>query len=255
MFLPQTISVSVAKEIGTLVDTGRLYHVDDPEIVLLENNARQLSKASAADGYIDLAAAAMLYGDYDGMRSRYKIAQNQGLSPGQQLNYATTLAHAGFFSEASSVFNRYCDLIDQVSFAAEKALFLLQFKSFMFLLEKYTKMHPDFEINGNSLFQTGLWFALLAQENKLDDKELSGIMDIAGELMREKKVYYIGAVGCTAVERDDDGPSFITCHLDVPMGVEQASDMTQELAERLIESRFAPLTSHFLVGFHGVGVA
>lgn len=255
MPLPQTISKSVANEIVILLDTGRLYKVDEPEIISLENNARQLSKVNPADGYIDLATAAMLYGDYDGMRARFKIAQNQGLSPGQRLNYATTLSHAGFFSEASSVFNRCWELMDDVVFTAEKALFLLQFKPFMALLDKYTKMNPGNEFEEKPIFQAGLWFARLAQENRLDDMELSGIMDVAGELMRERKVYYIGSVSCSAVERDDEGPSFITCHLNIPMSVEQASDMTQELAERLIESRFAPLTSRFLVGYQGIVAA
>ncbi|WP_157651322.1 hypothetical protein, partial [Dechloromonas denitrificans] len=89
VFARQTIASTLGDDLGALLGALRIFDSSDERIIKLETEAKKLAKADAGEGYIILAAASALCGDLGKMKSRYAIAENQGLKSTQRMNYAT----------------------------------------------------------------------------------------------------------------------------------------------------------------------
>lgn len=242
---PQTISGEIIDEIMAFLASGQQYGNDDHKLTALEHRAKQLARTDSRDGYIALAAISMLRGDFSEMKSRYVIATNQGLSAEQKLNHATTLAHAGFYTEAAAILNSIVDLVKNPGFAAAKAILCFQFQTAVKLVAKAEAMKlPPL----NEIKDPLMGMSAITKKLGLDDAYLARLADCAGEVLRESKVFYKNLPAFNVSLVNEDG-EFIVATYDVPVSCEKASEMTFSLAEKLFAQGMN--VEHFGFRFRG----
>lgn len=247
MIQPSTIASELADELLPFLGSGLKYPADDKNLLILEAKAKQLSKANSRVGYVFLAACSMLKGNFEEMRSRFKIAENQGLEPGSKLNHGITLSHAGFFIEASDLIANAALAMPDPIFAAHKAMSCAQFKLAYDLYNKASKM--KLLASEDSDFHAIPGIYAVAKEALVDDTQAAKQADLAGEVMRDNNVYHKGEVDITSCPKDFDDLELIVATFRVPVSYEKASDMNFSYAEKVISKGWEK--SNFIIRFCG----
>jgi len=245
---PQTASNALTDKIVSLLETGSQFKQNDSSLNELEHQSKQLAKANVAEGYIALAAISMLKGNFDEMRSRYAIARNQGLSPGQRLNYATALCHSGFFSEAQDIIKSSLDSLPDPLFAAAKAVMGFQFQLAIEMLAKADRLKLPIPEDFVNFKQIIIEMEDLLTKAGIDNATLVQSADLAGEVMREHHVYF-KIMPLFSYSKNDDGVYNICTTFFVPTSFENASEMTYSYAEKMLSKGIGH--DNFIIRFRG----
>lgn len=247
MLNPLTIANELSDSIVLLLRTGKQYSPDDRDLIALEAEAKKLSKVKPAEGYVLLAGCSMLRGDFNQMDQRYQIATNQGIDAGDRLNYATFIRHAGFYSEAAAVVNQAADSLSDPVFSAHKGMMCLNFDVASKMLQKGLRMQVISESSQDYQGILGLINAALAA--KLDQSVALKIADLAGEVMRERRVFHKPTSEIGSFHSENEGGTFIVTTFSVPTSYEDASEMTSELADKIFASGIE--LPNFAIRFRG----
>lgn len=245
MLQPNTIAKELNNDLELLLKSGTQYTQDDASLGRLEHQAKQLSKANPKDGYLILAAASMLKGNFNEMRERYKIACNQGLSAGQKINYATTLSHAGFFSEAAPLVKGAASTFSTPFFLVLKAALCFQFR---FATEIFDRAISQNLTPSESDIDVRSQFGDVTRIAGVDDMVLAQLADLAGEVMREHHVFFKNFPKLS-FSSNDNGIEFVIASFPVPTSFEDASEMTLSFAEKMIANGIK--TENFFIRFCG----
>lgn len=230
--MPQasTISNELINRIEGLLAIGKQYPKDTDFLHQLEHDSKQLCKANASDGYIALAGVSMLRGDFDEMRERYLIANNQSVTADQRLNYVTILSKAGFFSEAAEIANRIKANLNEPIHAFVKTALCFQFSTSTEIFDK--ALHNGFSPPKGSV-KTRNEFSDISRISGNNDVTLAKLADIAGEVMRERQVFF-KAFPIFSFSTDDAGKELVVASFMVPLTYDDASEMTLRFAEKII---------------------
>jgi len=250
---PKSIADEIGEDIAGLINTGVIFAPDDPRILELEERGKKLAKSFPGTGYVDLAAVSMLCGNYSQMFDRYKIALSNGANYSDKTNYGTALAHSGYYSKAATIFKSVLDKLDDPVFAVSKAVLGMQFRLFTDLTQKLDLMHPEGTNNGFSKEARNeyLGFSQLLMEMKMDDSTIAGIMDMAGQVLREHKTYSKSVSDLLTTKNNEPEKSIVVCTLRIPKGCSEASDMTMEFADHYLASKYASFADKYMVRFAG----
>jgi hypothetical protein len=244
MLRPLTSANEITDNIVSLLESGLQYSLDDVPLTKLEHRAKQLSKANIAEGYVALAAISMLRGEFDEMRSRYEIARNQGLGPGQQLNYATTLCHAGFFSEAAPIVSKVADSLPDPYFSSVKAAMCFQFQVSIAMFDKANRE----KLAAPADFASFITDIKTIASVGIDDATLVKLADLAGEVMREHKVFF-KIMPLLSFCPTSEGDMYVVVAYPVPVSFEDASEMTISFAQKMFSKGMN--SENLLIRFRG----
>lgn len=244
MIQPQTIASELIDELYHFLKSGKKYSNSDHKLAQLEAKAFLLAKANAGEGYVMLAACSMLKGNFAEMNNRYKIAVNQSLSAVQKLNHATTLCHAGFFSEASEIISDVAHSTADPILVAHKAMMCYQFSLAGELFEKATKM--KLSANGDDNF---LAIPSIVSAVNLPDSQILDQVNLAGEIMRKSNVFQKGEADLSISPKDDGQSECVLATFNIPVSFDDASDMNFSFAEQVIKNGWQH--NNFIVRFCG----
>lgn len=250
MIQANTTASEIVEELLPYLGSGKKYPENDVQLLKLEAKAKTLSKVDIREGYILLAACSMFRGKFAEMRSRYQIAKEQGLDPGQRLNHAITLSHAGFFIEAVEIVKHAAPALSDPIFAAHKAMMCCQFNLAGTLFDKASKMQLSTQKDSN--FHVIPTMVNAAKEALIDDSQAALQAELAGEIMRSNNVYQKGEADFSIYPKDDGGSELIVATLNIPASYDKASDMTFSYAEKLILNGWDK--SNFIIRFRGDSV-
>lgn len=247
---PKTIGEELLEDITALFHTASMYSKDDPTLAAFELRARQLAKADPRDGYLMLAAVAGLSGEFGEMRSKYRIAENQGLTANHKMNYASLLAHAGFFSESGAIVETSGESCNSLAIATLRATQSLHFSKANDLYAKAKAMRVELSDGDIRMFDFAEHLSRAMPEMELTDKIIASIGDIAGEIMRKHGVFHTPAGG-VKLYAGDDGNDYLCASFHVPVSYDKASDMNFEFAEQIVRKNMLETSKSLMFRFVG----
>lgn len=251
MIKPQTIGKELADEISKFFSAERVMSTQDSDVIEFERRAKQLARVDVAEGYLQLAAISALCGDFGAMRSRYKIASNNGVEPLQKMNYAMVLSHVGFFSESGEIVRLAGKNCGDFYLAAERAISALHFRLATELYHEADRR--SIELPGGDTITRAVIENLAADmtEHNIRDDAFAALADLAGQVMRDHSVFYNAAEKNAAFFSDENGPAWLCSSISVPVSFSEASDMNAELADKVVSSNSSLETSPFFIRFVG----
>lgn len=245
---PATIAKELQDRLTPYMLAGGVYrHVDDFEIRSLINDARKLIKADAASGYLFLALIYQLCGD--ATVARYHLENARKLNHDNQYEGASNsiLINLGYFSEAQSHYRLFADpCYGQFLVAGMSGLACGAFHT----VDSFVKQAEKMQLDLTNVPVTRVAHAAKVLENNSITDDLTGkIIDVAGEVMREYRIFYSNELpDIDVVDGFGENPDcvYMTYYVGVSAGV--AAEMYSKLADRLCD-RFSELPAAFHVGF------
>jgi len=214
-----------------LVDSRNYWSRDNLTFRRLESEARKLLKANAAEGHNVLAQLYTLTGDIDEAIQHVDAAINLRYDSAIVCNKAGLLVNFGKFQAAQEWFERGA--------APERGQFTARWKiglcagSFHTLM-RFGATARKMELDLDQIDLATVERAVrIFDEDKIDDVRLGAIFDVAGELLREERVFFLG-----------DGPEIfvwdrdaIERHVEVtfrlPVSSRRSIELDKELGRRL----------------------
>ena len=214
--------------------------------------ATKVVNADPGIGHAILAFVRQLSGDVEGVRSDLAHASRFGYAQVIAVNGLTCYVNLGLFSEARSYYiqaadpkNGYFSEINEVGIACGAFRTLREF------YELALRMKID--IAEFALRDRALQAADLLERTGTTDDEVAALLDIAGELMRENNLFYLGRLPELTVLDDDETERCVFLTFAVGEKPEVVSNMMFELASRAAD-RLPRIPPGFSVGFSAITV-
>jgi hypothetical protein len=188
-----------------------------------------------------------LVGDVDGARYHIDNAlQLDSGSPVYLANKLSILVNSGLFLEAQALFDVAADPEKgQFTRAWPIGYVCGAFQSMCRLLHKARAMELQLdEVDTATAQDAGQLLARLG----VSDKDVSSVLDVAGAVLRENKLFYYGSVPHVVVFDDPDRSSFLSVTYEVGVSGEEAHALYMSVVEKLATS-IEPKTQVVSVGF------
>jgi hypothetical protein len=225
------------------------YFADGFEIRKLQTACRKLMQLDAVNGHLAMAGIYHLIGDGDNVFHHAKCAED--LSPGRPEvlgSIAAWLVNLGYFSQAHQKYGRAVE--PSGGFFSRNFVmgFVMgAFQTMRAAVEKARKLNIDLSGLDADVAEVA---ACLLESHGVNDAMTASILDLAGELLRENHLFYLGDRPVVHLVDIDGVDSCVYLTYHVGTTPDQAADMTVELAARIAQ-RIEAIPSGFSVGFFG----
>lgn len=237
MIQPLTVANDLIAEINRVLTCAHRYlSPDDLAFRRYLAEANKLLKAKPAEGHNLLGLLHGLTGDYKSAAYHADIAIS--LSPGDPvfvINKASMLANLGFFSESQKYF-KLAAAPEQGIFSGKWQLGVCAgaFHALSEFIVKAQRMQlPLEDINVSLIKQV----AQFMDDISLDDARLAAAFDIAGDLLRQQKLFFLGPCPEVFVWDKDAIEKHLTFIYAVGLPAQDAIALDEALGQRLLDAQ------------------
>jgi len=234
---PATIEEDLSRDVSTLLDeTCRYREYTDPEIARLMWRADKLQNADAAASMRIKTVLEVCRGDFE--QAMYWVRNAKHLNYNVYLNaLCSALINFGKFSESQAPFD---ELMDPTKDGAMHLHLGVPNGAFRRYLRWLNKGQEDMKMDIRPANEQQIRDVVSIMETNGDsDEDIGRVMDIAGDILREHKLVFMGNAPRLNPVLDpvDGGHPYFGMHIVVGTSSEEAFDMTCDYAERLAASR------------------
>ena len=231
---PKLKAASVVTEVNDILRAATHYlGQDDPRVSRLMHDAESMIKVDPAEAYSVMGCVSQLVGDYE--KAIYSIDNAIKLAPsrfGYLLNKCGYLLNLGFFADAQSVFDQVArPELGMFTRAWNHGYVCGAFESMVRHLEKARLMQLDLE--GLDI-QTAQKAAKVLEAKRVSQSDVGFFLNIAGSVLREHKLFYLGLVPSVHVVDDPDSDWFISISYDVGVPLSKAHELYSKLIDQLV---------------------
>lgn len=234
-----------------LAQATKYYSPSDFQIRRLATEANKVLQANPAIGHLVLAFTKQLSGDGNSVRHHLENAIRFG-APRQQVAEVamTCFTNLGMFSDAMS---SYREAGDPQSGRFTHLYYLAgscgAFRQIARFEETAMRMHLDLSgIDKRDLFRHA---NEVLEKTRTTDEEIATLLDIAGEVMRARGLFFIGPSPDICVLDDDETDCCVFLTFAVSENPEIAAEMMFDLAE-LAADKMPRIPPGFSVSFSSV---
>ncbi len=251
---PATIANDLDERIRGITEREVKYREEcDFELRALAREVRKLASVDAVAAHILLGKLESLKGDKASSDRHFENARSLHASTGQMANWWCAKLNLGYMSEAEALTASMLDPRLDVSAFLALAPFALTCGSInatCHLIELGNAMQTDLK---DFPVETYRRAQALMNEFGLSDRDLAQVLDTAGEVLREHKMFFSGPTANLDVVDEPFYPDrgLYFC-FDVGTTAADAASMYAELAGKLCD-RFDPLPEGVHVSFRGIG--
>lgn len=232
MILAETNTNYLLKEINAFLGSARSYaSTGDFWFRRLAAEAQKIMGVDPAEAHNVLANLYGVAGDYTQAIRHLDIAQKFANSTGLWANKAIILSNLGFFSEAQKAFE-VAAAPQQGSFSArlELGICIGAFHKIVAFGPTALRMNLQFDIAKFELAQRAV---VLMDEFSITDANLGAMLDVAGEIMRDERIFFIGQTPGILVWDQDAQEKYLAISFRLPVCGSRASALDRELGHRL----------------------
>ena len=244
-----TNASAIGKRVNVLI-AGATRHISASEFgyrrLLVE--ATKVVNVAPGLGHATVALVKHLSGDLDGVTDELNKASRAGAHPQEVADTAMTCyVNLGMFSLAGRYYVQAADPRNgSFSDVHEVGIACGLFRTLKEYYELASRMKID--LSPFLLRTRCLQAADLLERTGTTDEEVTALLDIAGEIMREKRLFYMGRLPEFTVLDDDETEHCVFLTFAVGETPEVVSDMMFELASRAAD-RLPRIPPGFSVGF------
>jgi len=219
-------------ELNALLGRARKYGESD-EITLkrFEAKARQLLKVKPIEGHNVLSALSQLKGDLQKAVEHIDIALNLKADAVLECNKATLLINFGKFLEAQRFFKSGA--------TPERGEFTGHWRlgaccGAWHVLNDFCVMAKRMQLDLTNVDQALIGRVVqLMDQNSITDQDLGGMLEIAGSILREERMYFLGEGSDVFVWDQDAIEKYVTITFRLPVTSRRAIELDRELGRRL----------------------
>jgi hypothetical protein len=220
-------------ELNALLGSARKYGESD-EITLkrFEAKARQLLKVNPAEGHNVLSTLFQLKGDLQKAVEHIDIALNLKAAAVLECNKASLLANFGKFLEAQRLFKSGA--------TPERGEFTNRWRlgaccGAWHVLNDFCVVAKRMELDGFTNVDQALISRVvqLMDQNSITDQDLGGMQEIAGSILREERMYFVGLGPDVFVWDQDPIEKYLAITFRLPVTSRRAIELDRELGRRL----------------------
>jgi len=216
-------------------DGGVYLSQDDFQVKRLIKLANRLLKTEAAVGWVALAGAAALTGDVDLVRVNGDRAIGLSSHPAVLDGKATPLSNLGYFSEAQALTEKFMSVETLVwPEAAEKAIACASVIRLAELIRAAGSMQTGI---AEAMRTNVLLAAEILVECDVTDRDVAGWLDIAGEIMQAKRMFF-SAFPLLFASRDEEYAQ-VDISFILEVGPEEAARLNRSIVEVCVERAVA----------------
>lgn len=249
--MPATNVSNIAKSAGEIiVISSRYISPNDFTYRRLVGEAMKILHIDPALGHATLAFVKQLSGDFEGVIGHLNNASRMGSPYQAAATGLTCYVNLGMFSDASKCYILAADpKVGNFSMMREVGIACGSFRSY----REHDKIAALMKIDLSQfkLRNRCLQAADLLDRTGTTDDEVTALLDIAGELLRENSLFFMGLLPELTVIDDDDTEHCVFLNFAIAERPEKVSDMMFELANRAAE-RLPRIPPGFSVGFSAV---
>jgi hypothetical protein len=248
--VPATIASEIGKKLGKLVfNSSEFRAADEFQIRRLSMDIDKLMKVDAADGHLLKSGVSQLIGNVDAMRYEIKCAEALSSSPAVQRVMTCNLINLGFFSEAQQAFRAAIDpRRGEFSVGLEIGFACGAFSTMAMTIEQAMRM--NIEVPAEVQSRLGRIMLVLTKAN-ITDETIGGMLDVAGAVMRQNRLFFHGLEPeIMAVDDDDLGQCVYMTYM-LAVSPERAAELQYDLTCRLVD-QIDDLPAAFSVGLQSV---
>lgn len=246
---PATIANELDQRIqAKLFSSSHYCEESDPVVLNLFDDIQKLMKASAKQGHVLKGLVFQLCGDVE--KARYHV-ENAG-KIGQERSYVQSVlgsinVNFGYFSLAQKNIYQSADPIyGQLTNNFDIALSCGAFSCLNGFIDKANKMNLDLAVLPVDLVRRA---GAILDSAGVTDAQIGAMLDAAGEVLREEKLFFVGNMPDFEVSEGlygDAGCVFLRYAL--PVTPEEAARLFDRLAEKIV-ARIDPVPDAFYVSF------
>lgn len=231
-----------------LVDAHRHVEHDDFKYRRLLDEAKKVIHASPAEGHLLTAFTKQVSGDLEAVRGHLENALRFGATKLQTSEVGMTCyLNLGVFSAAKHCYSIAGDPVNGgFSDTYELGMACGAFRQHQRFEELAMRMKIN--VDDSSLRSKYHSAVEVLNETGTSDEEISELLDIAGEMLLERKLFFVGPLPDLCVLNDADNGQCVFLTLAIAEAPEIVSDMMFDLAGRAA-SRMARIPPGFGVGF------
>lgn len=233
---PATIEEDLSRDVSALLsETYRYRQRDDPAIARLMWRADKLQNADAAAAMRLKTVLEVCRGDYD--QAMYWVRNIERLKR-HDVHLAalcTVLINFGYFAESQAHFARLMDTTENGAMHLHLGVPNGAFKRYLTSLDA-SRMRANIHLSNEAQIRD---VVSIMDANGDSDEDLGRVMDIAGGILRERKLVYMGNAHQLrpVVEPVDGGHPYFGMHIVVDVSAGEAFEMTCDYADRLAASQ------------------
>jgi hypothetical protein len=231
--LPATISNDLINQTNLLLQsTGHYLDESNLDIRRLLAAAKKLMAVDAFESHIAHAIIYQICGNVDKVKDHLRIAEKLG-NPLRTKEIATvTNINLGFFSEAQRSYKQYGrpqsgNFLESINAGYAS----LSFQQICEFLDEAKKMNIDLN---NVDLETAQKVNNVLQSAGVSQKDLSAMIDIVGEILRENKLFYLNNLPDIFVEADTMGSPCVFITFFIKESYENAAKLYETFIDRLI---------------------
>jgi len=233
MLQPVTKGNEISAEINRILSSARTYDsVDEITFRRLEVQAKKVVSANPVEGHNVLASLYGLRGDIAKAREHFSILANLSQEPILATNKTAILLNAGFFGEVQKLFAIAAN--PQMGFFTgiwDHGIACGAFRTLHAFLSTARKMELDLKGINVDLVERAVRFL---DANAISDESLAAMLDVAGEMLRENRLFFIGRAPTVFVGDHDSLESFFEITFQVGLSGKAAAALDRELGHRLL---------------------
>jgi hypothetical protein len=246
--IPATKAGGVIARTNLLIrDLTHYLPEDDARVQELLRDAKSGIKTVAAEAYSALACVHELTGNRKA--AIYCIDNAIQLAPSEatfKANKCSILLNLGFFAEAQPLFQRTAD--PELGFMTmywHRGFTCGAYQTMVEHLSKARKM--GIEVEGLDT-ATAEKAAMVLVKTGTNQAELGRVLDVAGEVLRDNRLFYVGKQASVTVFDEPGQSPFIQMVYQVGISADEAVDLYFDFVDR-VTARFPNLPSALTVGF------
>lgn len=250
--MPATNAHAIGKRVNDLLASATRYiSAGGFSYRRLLAEAKKVVNVAPGIGHATLALVRHLSGDLDGVTVELDKALRAGAHPRDVADTAVTCyVNLGMFSLAGRSYVQAADPRNgSFSGVHEVGIACGLFRTLKEYYELASRM--KIELSPFLLRARCLQAANLLERTGTTDEEVTALLDIAGEIMREKRLFYMGRLPEFTVLDNDETEHCVFLTFAVGETPEVVSDMMFELASRAAD-RLPRIPPGFGVGFSAV---
>ncbi len=235
--VPQPNSEQVFEEISLVLRRlTRYLPSTDWDVKRLNKMAEQLSNANEVEGANALATIWQMTGDRD---KALRYADHAIDHAQNSLFYCSSklaiLSNLGYFSEALSLF-KYCSPPEKgnMTNAWKRGYLCGAFRTMKSHLPKATKM--GFELGGLDI-DTAARAANVMEKAGVSDEDVAKIMDVAGRVLRDHKLFFVGdGLRVSVFNTEAEHDPFIEISFDLDVSSKEAQGLYLEFVDQVTQN-------------------
>lgn len=232
MIQPVTKSNELIREINEFLEAARTYQSEgDFWFRQKLREAGKLLKVSPIEGHNVLANLYGAAGDLNGVNRHFEMAIRIENSPILWGNRAGIVSNLGYFSDAQIAYAKSAS--PELGFFASHLTIGLLVGAFHKIMEfgaVALRMNSKFD---REKFEVASRAAKLMDEFQVTDLDLAKILDVAGTILREERMFFMGNLPDILVWDQDATERYLSIGIRLPVTSKRASILDRELGNRL----------------------